>query len=495
MNSARTRFPIKTGIPILLAAGVSFLLPLAVGLAVWSLIPFIIMNLLIAGWLVIYYRLKIGLLFLMAFAMPFSVEVYLLKGSMIRIPGEPLTLLAAAILLLEVIRSPLHFLKDPLSKEFYWVLPFAFSFLLAAIFSDMLLVSAKFSFINLLYMAVFLVFMARELRKDSTLFIRLLFVYSLGFVLAFLWSIYQFWQFEWNPVTIRGVFRPFFNDHTIFGAVGAILFGVWGGLAVRRSSPGARLIHLILVAVFVSALFFSTSRAAILSIAVFVLVYLVLKLNLSLKVIGAFTLIAGLILVANYGHIAERIRRNTTLSYDSHATLVERTRSVTNVTTDTSNIERLNRWIAAIRMFMERPVTGFGPGTYQFAYIPFQEERFFNRLTVKDPFNPPEGSGGTAHSEYLLALSEMGIIGFAGWMLILGRLVVIGFRNSQGHPNRPLIIIALAALSTYYFHAHFNNFLNTDKFAFLFWGTIAWIFALLHPVKPASDQSLTKQET
>ncbi len=36
---------------------------------------------------------------------------------------------------------------------------------------------------------------------------------------------------------------------------------------------------------------------------------------------------------------------------------------------------------------------------------------------------------------------------------------------------------ALVALSTYFFHALVNNFLTTDKFAFLFWGTAAWLLA------------------
>jgi len=37
--------------------------------------------------------------------------------------------------------------------------------------------------------------------------------------------------------------------------------------------------------------------------------------------------------------------------------------------------------------------------------------------------------------------------------------------------------MAFPALSTYLFHALFNNFLTTDKFAFLCWGTAAWLVA------------------
>ncbi|MBE0652540.1 MAG: O-antigen ligase family protein, partial [Bacteroidales bacterium] len=163
------------------------------------------------------------------------------------------------------------------------------------------------------------------------------------------------------------------------------------------------------------------------------------------------------------------------LSYDSHADLIDQTKSIGNITTDVSNIERMNRWVAAWRMFLEKPLTGFGPGTYQFQYIPFQTPELYNRLTVTNPYHIPENSGGTAHSEYLLATSEMGVLGLLGWIVLIGRWLFIAFSQRPTYPGRMQIFIGFAALATYLFHSHFNNFLNTDKFAFLFWGMAAWL--------------------
>ena len=98
-----------------------------------------------------------------------------------------------------------------------------------------------------------------------------------------------------------------------------------------------------------------------------------------------------------------------------------------------------------------------------------------NPLTVKDPWHVPENSGGTAHSEYLLALSEMGLLGIISLFLLFYSWTWIAFVKARNHPQRLNIIIGFAVLSTYLFHAFFNNFLNTDKFAFLFWGTAAWM--------------------
>jgi O-antigen ligase len=126
-------------------------------------------------------------------------------------------------------------------------------------------------------------------------------------------------------------------------------------------------------------------------------------------------------------------------------------------------------------MFREKPLTGFGPGTYQFTYIPYQDPVFYNRLTVTNPWRIPENSGGTAHSEYLLALSEMGILGLLGWLLLLGRWIFMAFNKHNKGTQRIIMIMTFSALSTYIFHSFFNNFLNIDKFAFLFWAMAAWL--------------------
>ena len=55
-------------------------------------------------------------------------------------------------------------------------------------------------------------------------------------------------------------------------------------------------------------------------------------------------------------------------SQDSSDSFVEHIESMSNVTTDASNLERINRWKSAIRLFQERPHLGWGPGTYQFHY-------------------------------------------------------------------------------------------------------------------------------
>jgi hypothetical protein len=62
-------------------------------------------------------------------------------------------------------------------------------------------------------------------------------------------------------------------------------------------------------------------------------------------------------------------------------------------------------------------------------------------------------------------------------LLLFGRWFWIALEKAYTHPQRKNILIAFAVLSSYLFHGAFNNFLNTDKFAFLFWGFAAWMVA------------------
>ena len=48
----------------------------------------------------------------------------------------------------------------------------------------------------------------------------------------------------------------------------------------------------------------------------------------------------------------------------------ERVESMSNISSDASNLERFNRWNSAISLTKERPFWGWGPGTYSFVYAP-----------------------------------------------------------------------------------------------------------------------------
>ena len=155
----------------------------------------------------------------------------------------------------------------------------------------------------------------------------------------------------------------------------------------------------------------------------------------------------------------------------------ERLQSATNVSTDASNLERINRWTCAIDMFKERPVFGFGPGTYAFEYARFQHPE--NLTIISTNF----GDLGNAHSEYLGPLAEMGLIGM---LLMIGLVSAIFYKSitlynrwpKEDTEMRTLLLAIILSLTTYFVHGILNNFLDTDKAAVPIWGMCAMVIAL-----------------
>ena len=77
---------------------------------------------------------------------------------------------------------------------------------------------------------------------------------------------------------------------------------------------------------------------------------------------------------------------------------------------------------SAIRMFQTRPVLGFGPGTFQFQYGPFQQS--MEKTKISTDF----GDRGNAHSEYIGPLAESGLPGMLIMICIVIYATIIGLR-------------------------------------------------------------------
>jgi O-antigen ligase len=143
--------------------------------------------------------------------------------------------------------------------------------------------------------------------------------------------------------------------------------------------------------------------------------------------------------------------------------------TITDLKTDESNRERLNRWSCAWRMFQDRPLTGFGPGSYEFVYGPYQLSTEMTRISTY------EGILGDAHSEFFTALSEQGFPGFALFVISVLIILHTGIKD-------PVIRILssglLCGLFTFFVHSFVNDFLDIEKAAILIFGFMGMIVAL-----------------
>ena len=148
----------------------------------------------------------------------------------------------------------------------------------------------------------------------------------------------------------------------------------------------------------------------------------------------------------------------------------ERVESMSNISSDASNLERFNRWNSAISLTKERPFWGWGPGTYSFVYAPYQDAADLTIISTNF------GNGGNAHSEYLGPLAEQGVLGL---ILMLLLVIFIFYRGSilyvrlKDNELRRIVMMLFLGLVTYFTHGILNNYLDTDKASVPIWGFIA----------------------
>jgi O-antigen ligase len=298
-------------------------------------------------------------------------------------------------------------------------------------------------------------------------------LYTIPLIGVIFYTTYNHYLWGFSEQAGHWVMEPFYNDHTAYGAILTFFIPVFVGFSFTRSySKTLRFFSFLVLAILVIALVLSFSRAAWVSLAFATVIYLVIALKIKLKYI---LLPFGILLCFFFlfqNEIWEKLEKN---KQGSSANFVEHVQSISNVTTDDSNLERINRWQSALRMFRERPVFGFGPGTYQFKYAPYQ------RYSEKTRISTNAGDKGNAHSEYIGPLAESGVPGMAFVLGILVFVVVTGlrvYRKTDSKEIRMLTLSILIGLITYYLHGTMNDFLDTDKASVPFWGFIAMLVAL-----------------
>ena len=270
------------------------------------------------------------------------------------------------------------------------------------------------------------------------------------------------------------VMFPFFKDHTSYGAILALMYPVLFGLLFsKKRGPLVRLTLIFLIVLLGVGIFMSYTRAAWLSLVGAFAIYLLIRFKVRFRYLAIVGLAGVLYIAASWTQIMHNLERNRS----EHATenLDERIESIANISTDASNLERLNRWGSAIRMWQERPILGWGPGTYAMEYAPFQ------LASGKTIISTNSGNMGNAHSEYLGPLSEQGLLGMLLMLLLVGYIMYTGITLYIRMPDgemRIILITLVLGLITYFTHGILNNYLDTDKATIPVWGMTAIIVML-----------------
>ena len=416
------------------------------------------------------------IIYVVVFFAPLSIPLHEVMpgfGFDMYLPTEPLLFGLLILFVLKILQERTfdqNILLHPISLVIYLNL---FWILITSITSTMPSVSFKFLLARIWFVVV-LFFMTAKLFSEGKNMEKYVWLYVIPLMIVIFYSTYRHLGYGlWDKQAAHFVVSPFYNDHTSYGAATAFYLPFLVMFVFnKRFSKQIHLFSIAAFAVVILGFILSYSRAAWLSILVTIGVWIIILLKIRFKPL--FLTFIGLIALffAFQTQILMKLESN---SHQSSANMMTHISSMSNISTDASNLERINRWSCAIRMFADKPVFGFGPGTYMFQYASYQLNKDRTIISTN------AGDGGNAHSEYLGPLSESGVMGLLTFLLLIG-VVIYTAVNTYTRVKDPrlkqIVLAALLGLITYYVHGLLNNFLDTDKLSVPFWGFTAMIVAI-----------------
>lgn len=406
---------------------------------------------------------------LVSFVVPLSLLFERYNGLSVSLPAEPLL---AGVLVLFVAKLlydgqyDRNIARHPVSIIIYCMFVWM---VVTAITSELPLVSIKFIASRLWFIVPSFFFCALLFKKPKYIdwFIWL---YMASLCIVVVYTIINHSQHGFDNHSAHWVMTPFYNDHTAYGAalaiylIYAITYALIPGIKTKR-----KILVLAVIILLSVAMILSSCRAAWVSLAAALVMLACVLLKIKFRwVFSVFVILVGLFFTFQH-QIIDALERN---NQDASGDVVENIQSITNISTDTSNLERINRWQSAFRLFAQHPIFGWGPGTYQFVYAPYQ------RSKEKTDISTNVGDAGNAHSEYFGPLAEQGFIGV---LLVLAFVIAViytglnAYKKAKNKKAKVLVLGSTLAFFSYFVHGFLNNFLDTDKLAVPVWSCAALI--------------------
>jgi putative inorganic carbon (hco3(-)) transporter len=423
---------------------------------------------------------------LLIFSLPLSVNFEAPSGTSLIFPSE---LIVGLLVLVFFFRLGVRGNSISFSREFLrhpvtiMLIFYFFTLMFSSVFSTMPLVSLKAVIVKFCYLLVFYFMMHHFLNTSGKNYTTVFLLYGFALLGVVLYALIKHASLGLIKNYSAQSVSLFYNDHTMYSSalafvIPAFIACLFFGKTLRTGKmQQAILIGTILLVV---GLYFSFSRAAWISMFAALVAFLLLLVKA--RFFTFIVLILGVVtyISFNYDSLKNSFQQNKVDSNVRNAGFYEQTRSITNITSDVSNAERLNRWSCAIRMFSDKPMTGFGPGTYQFQYFPYQRKDEMTRISVTSPYNIPQGHGGSTHSEYLMTLSESGLFSFLAFigLFLTSLYAAVNIVRTGDYKNRVTASFVFLGLVTYFTHGIFNNFLDNDKLAFLFWASLSMLVSI-----------------
>ena len=429
---------------------------------------FLYLMLLVVNWKTAYW--------IFLFTIPASIQINFAGDSMsITLPDQPLMWVFLLTFILILARNP------AMIPEWFWrdkivlitVLQFVWT-VVAVIFSKMLLFSIKFLLVKIWLLTCFFIlpiYIFRE-KKDFIRGFLLMLVPMLITILVIL-AHHAILGFKFDKVqrAMSGLYYNHVDYSTVISMFLPLLIIAVPLTKGRNIFIRGGLVLTILI--FLVGIWFAFARAAEIGLVFAIVVALAMRfrlVNIIMPAIYGLIILMMCYMVPNNKYLEFRPDYNNTYmhkNFTDHLISTFRGR-------DMSSMERLYRWIAAVRMSQDRPITGYGPRAFYYFYKPYAVTSFRTYVSRN-----PEQS--TTHNYLIYMLVEQ------GWpaMLLYAILIYAIFARAQKIYHRfkdrfyRFVTIGLAmTLAVGFINNFFSELIETHKVAALFYIPLAMLVIL-----------------
>lgn len=446
---------------------------------------FLYMLLLLVNWKIAY------MLFL--FTIPISIDFQISGSLSTSLPDEPL-------MWVFMFMFPFIFLQDPkvLGRRTWWkdpivtVITLQFVWMIVAvIFSHELLLSLKFMAAKTWFLISFFVLpyyvfrQKKDFRRAFLLFLVPLVVTMVIILIRHAARGFQFYRVE------QAIGDLYYN-HVDYSAVISIFFPLLlVAVPMTRSyrNPFITVTLIGLIIFFIPAIYLTFARAAVVAVIFAIGVAIAIRLKLANLIMPAMIGFIALVII-----IMAKDNRYINFRPNFEKTYMHKSFSEHIVATfrgeDMSSMERLYRWIAAMRMSQDEPVKGWGPNAFYYYYKPYAVSSFKTYVSRNV-------ERSTTHNYFLYMLVEQ------GWpaMILYTVLIMVAFAQAQKtyyrfkdrfYKNCTLGVAMMVGSG--FINNFFSELLETHKVGSLFYISLALLVVLRQKSLDLEKEEMEKAE-
>lgn len=319
----------------------------------FALFPFFLVTLLIA------FIAIDKLVLLVVFLTPLSVPLHEFVPNFpidMHLPTEPILAGIMFMFFLRLLTEKnidIRVFKHPISILIYLNVIWLF---ITSISSSMPLVSFKYLLVRVWFLTAFY-FLAVQIFSKYSNIKKYLWFYIIPLLIVAIYTVARHVGYGiFDKDAAHFVMSPFYKDHTSYGALLAMYFPILLGFGINsRYSSNSKFMIWAVIIFFLIAIILSYTRAAWVSLIGALGVFLILVFRIKFRFLFLVGAIIISLLFIYRVEIFQKLEKN---EQDSSADLKEHVKSMSNVASDASNLERINRWKSAVKMFEERPVLG-----------------------------------------------------------------------------------------------------------------------------------------